>query len=439
MNRPNVLYLHSHDTGRRIAPYGFPVDTPNLSQLADEGVLFRNAFCAAPTCSPSRAALLTGQSAHGAGMIGLNHRGFTLAHPRRHLAAFLQDHGYDTALAGVNHVAADVAEVGYGGVVPTDSGHARDVAPAAAAWLRRKPARPFFLDVGFVETHRGRFVTPEDLDPRDRPDRQQPPAGLPDVPETRLDAARFATAVRAFDEGVGTVLGALRDAGLEGDTVVVCTTDHGVSFPGYKCALNDGGLGVMLLMRGPADFLRGGATADGLVSQIDVYPTLCELLDLPRPGWLEGNSLVPLLRDGAEVNDAVFGEVTYHATYEPMRCVRTPRWAYVRRFGDRLRPTPSNADDGPSKDVVAAAGGFDRPHPRERLHDLHLDPCERENLIDDPAHAEAAAALRGRLEEWMAATDDPLLRGPVPLPAGAVANAPDDFSPKNPTNWGGPA
>ena len=67
--RPNVLYLHSHDTGRYVQPYGYDVPTPNIQRLAEQGILFRQAFCAAPTCSPSRAALLTGQCAHSSGML----------------------------------------------------------------------------------------------------------------------------------------------------------------------------------------------------------------------------------------------------------------------------------------------------------------------------------------------------------------------------------
>jgi N-sulfoglucosamine sulfohydrolase len=75
---PNVLYLHSHDTGRYVQPYGHPVPTPNIQRLADQGVLFRRAFCAAPTCSASRACLLTGQYGHNNGMMGLAHRGWSL-------------------------------------------------------------------------------------------------------------------------------------------------------------------------------------------------------------------------------------------------------------------------------------------------------------------------------------------------------------------------
>src|SRR5688572_26770078 len=68
---PNIIYIHSHDTGRYIQPYGYPVPTPNLQRLAESGILFRQAYSAAPTCSPSRGALVTGQSPHSAGILGL--------------------------------------------------------------------------------------------------------------------------------------------------------------------------------------------------------------------------------------------------------------------------------------------------------------------------------------------------------------------------------
>jgi len=85
MTRRNILYIHSHDTGRYISPFGHDVPTPNIQRLAEQGILFRQNHCAAPTCSPSRAALLTGQYAHASGMLGLAHRGFALNDYRQHI------------------------------------------------------------------------------------------------------------------------------------------------------------------------------------------------------------------------------------------------------------------------------------------------------------------------------------------------------------------
>ena len=95
--RPNILYIHSHDTGRYVQPYGHAIPTPHIQRLAEEGVLFRKAFCAAPTCSPSRASLLTGQHAHNSGMLGLAHRGFKLNDYKQHWLYTLRGLGYHCA------------------------------------------------------------------------------------------------------------------------------------------------------------------------------------------------------------------------------------------------------------------------------------------------------------------------------------------------------
>src|SRR6516164_6227832 len=95
---PNILYLHSHDSGRYLSPYGHAVPTPNLRRLAAEGVIFRRAFSAAPTCSPSRAALLTGQCPHQNGILGLAHRGFSMTDYRHHMLHTLRGAGYLSVL-----------------------------------------------------------------------------------------------------------------------------------------------------------------------------------------------------------------------------------------------------------------------------------------------------------------------------------------------------
>src|SRR3954471_15711717 len=142
MRPPNIVYLHSHDTGRHIQPYGHQVPTPNIQRLADEGVLYRQAFSAAPVCSPSRAALLTGEY----GMLGLAHRGFRPRDLRHHLVHPRRAAGYTTAMVGEQHVAPDPAEIGYDRLLDGP------VAETAAAFLREAP-EPFFLSVGFTETH----------------------------------------------------------------------------------------------------------------------------------------------------------------------------------------------------------------------------------------------------------------------------------------------
>ena len=427
--RPNILYIHSHDTGRYIQPYGYDVPAPHLQSLAEEGVLFRQAFSVAPTCSPSRAGLLTGQCAHSSGMIGLAHRGFSLHDYSQHIIHTLHPLGYESTLIGVQHVAGETSAVGYDRVVDVESRHVRDVTPAAVDFLQRAPQEPFFLSVGFVETHR------EYREPGPAEDARycQPPRPIPDTPRTRKDMAAYKATARVLDEGMGAVLDALDEAGLGENTLVICTTDHGVAFPAMKCNLTDHGIGVMLIMRGPEGF-RGGKVIDGMVSHIDIFPTICELLEIEMPAWLQGTSLMPLIRGEAErVNEAIFADVTYHAAYEPKRCVRTDRWKYVRRFDGRRTPVLPNCDDSLSKDLWLEHGWGKREVASEQLYDLVFDPNEANNVADDPDKAAVLESMRARLQDWMERTNDPLLKGSVPAPRGAHVNDPDGLSPREET------
>jgi len=423
-NRPNIVYLHSHDTGRYVSPYGHAVETPGYQRLAEEGITFRQAFTSAPTCSPSRAGLLTGQSPHTAGMLGLAHRGFRLHEPTQHLATTLRDHGYATTLAGIQHAhPGDATVLGYEHAYAGQDRDHETVAANAVAAIRSHVAsgtdKPFFLDAGFVETHRP-FPEVDQAAAR----YVRVPAHLPDTPETRLDTARYGASVRLLDAGVGQVLDALDGAGVAQDTLVILTTDHGLAFPGMKCTLTDHGTGVLLIMRGPGGF-RGGRVCDALVSQIDLYPTICEVVGIPPPAWLQGTSLMPVVRgDAEEVNDAVFAEVTYHAAYEPQRAIRTREWLYIERFGDRDLPVLPNCDDGESRDYLLDHGWAERPVEATQLYDNIFDPMQRHNLAGDDACAPVLAELRARLHAWMERTGDPLRDGPVPLPVGASANDP---------------
>ena len=128
---PNILYIHSHDTGRYVQPYGHAIPTPNIQWLADQGTMFRNAFCAAPSCSGSRAALLTGEYCHTNGMMGLAHRGFSLNDYDHQLVRVLMAHGYHSELIGEQHIAADPGMLGYDVVHEIPDTRVHSVGPAA--------------------------------------------------------------------------------------------------------------------------------------------------------------------------------------------------------------------------------------------------------------------------------------------------------------------
>jgi N-sulfoglucosamine sulfohydrolase len=427
--RPNILYLHSHDTGRFVQPYGHPVPTPNIQRLADQGVLFREAFCAAPTCSASRACLLTGQYGHNNGMLGLAHRGWSLNDYHQHLVHPLHEAGYHSVLIGEQHIAKKPDVIGFDRVVKIETTRVETVAPAAIEILAEPLPQPFFLSVGFFETHRD-FLNPPSL--RDAL-YSSPPPNLPDAPETRRDMAAYKASARSLDQGVGSVLEALDANGLAENTLIVLTTDHGLAFPGSKATLFDRGLGVMLIMRGPGGF-GGGRVIDALVSHLDIYPTLCELAEIERPDFLQGTSLLPLVNGVvSEVRDEVFAEMTWHAAYEPQRAIRTERWKYIRRFGKRENPVLVNCDDSPSKNLLIDLGWASQRIPFEQLYDLAFDPNEAANLAADPVHNDIREELGSRLSSWMQETADPLLHGDPLPPAGAELNDPDQISATEPT------
>jgi arylsulfatase A-like enzyme len=241
--------------------------------------------------------------------------------------------------------------------------------------------------------------------------------------------AAFKASARDLDAKMGHVFDALKRNGLWDNTLIVCTTDHGIAFPRMKCTLTDAGLGVMLILRGPASAsasagkpagFTGGQVVDALASHVDIFPTLCDAAGIEPPDWLEGVSLRPLVTgEAASVRDEVHGEINYHAAYEPQRCVRTTRYKYIRTFDDRDRPVLPNCDGSPSKRVWLDAGWTRRDPSGEALYDLVFDPGEHDNRAGDPALGDVLTDMRARLSRWMQATGDPLLEGRVAAPPEA--------------------
>ena len=439
MSRPNIVLIHSHDTGRCIEPLGYHVRTPALMRLAQEGVNFRKAFCVAPMCSPARAGLMTGQMPQRCGMTGLAHRGFALNDHRHHLCYTLKAYGYFTALVGVQHLARDARVLGYDhlaalGTAPPDhppgtvldAPEAEAVVQAACEFLRSPPKQPFFLSLGFFETHRP-FPQADPLNADGAGE-----ALATDESDTRRDMAGFHASLEILDEGIGAVLDCLAAAGLKDDTLIIFTSDHGPPFPGMKCTLSDLGLGVALIMSGPGGF-DAGLELDAQVSHLDLFPTLCDLLDLPFPHWLQGKSLLPLLQGKTgRLHEALYAEINFHAAWEPQRSLRNERWKYIRRFDARREPVLCNVEDSPSKSRWMESGWPALELAQERLHDLMVDPSEKVNLAPDPAHAAVLEDMRRGLERWMEASNDPLLGGRLPAPPGTLVNDPDSISPAEP-------
>ncbi|MDV5170004.1 sulfatase [Photobacterium rosenbergii] len=413
----NIIYIHSHDTGRYVQPYGAPVSTPNIMAFAQDSLLFRNYFTVNPTCSPSRASLLTGSYPAKNGMLGLSQRGFSLKDTRQHLASWLQQNGFRTALSGVQHEAGGFMDakspvaksLGYQTILTDTDNRCLEQwdyrnAKHAADFLRSyDEAAPLFLSVGLFATHREYpELTEQELNTKQYNYLAVPPTMM-DTEANRIDTARLHKSLKILDDCVGIVMDGLRQSGKNQDSIIILTTDHGLANPFEKCNLNDAGTRIMLMMKVPGRTHLAGQVSQGMVSQIDIYPTLCELAGLAIPGHVEGVPFTSLLSEEPHsTRDRVYGEVNFHTSYEPIRTVRTERYRFTKYF-DLQWPqyNLSNIDASGPKTMLVDAGMSSKAKAMEQLYDLYYDPNEKNNLVGDPEYTQVYQDLKQDLLNWM--------------------------------------
>ncbi len=420
--RPNVVLFISHDTGRHLSPYGIDqVHTPHSQRLAEEGVVFSQAFCTSPLCSPSRAAIVTGRYPHQNGVMGLSGRPtglFDLYEGEQHAARLFAGAGYESVLCGFEHETSDCTSVGFerllcgSGKGTNGGGDLRDFAGGIATWLDSRPSqRPFYLQIGCHETHQQ--WTANQVEPDTANGVWMPPY-LADNDDIRREMGEFQGAVRRLDQELGSIRAALEEAGQWENTIFVFTTDHGIDLPRAKGTCFDPGLEVFLQLSFPAGGWGQGCVIERLTSTIDILPTLLQACGIAVPDKCAGQSLVPLLEGGqASGQERIFAEKTFHDTYDPMRCVRTQRYKYIRYFEVNI-----------FEDLRLATmtrrhyweGPWRRANFEEALYDLEQDPLEMDDVAEQPHYAEIKAQLKGALARWMQETNDPLLQGPVPSP-----------------------
>ncbi|MFD6178562.1 MULTISPECIES: sulfatase family protein [unclassified Isoptericola] len=441
--RPHILLLHCHDLGRHLHCLGAQtVVSPRLDRLADEGVVLSSMFATAPQCSPSRASLFTGRWPHTNGVMGLTHATFAwdLNEDERHLATRLHDAGYTTELIGVQHEARFTSNEQIAARLGFDrasvGGTAESVAERTVDALRRKAREdgPFFLQVGFFEPHRRPGPGDEPgtmgfLGDHVHPDRERGvavPGYLEDTASAREEVAELQGAIRHMDRAVGRILDELDALELATNTLVIFTTDHGLALPRAKCSLYDPGLEVAFMLRWPGRGWTGGRREDALLTNLDLVPTLIDVLGLPADDpQPHGRSFLPLL-DGEEYAAAehAFGEMTFHDYYDPRRTVRTATHRLIVNFS--AAPgfmDPSQSWNRRCRPVDGYAHDWTDPHPSVELYDLRKDPLMLDDVADDPRYAEVRTVLLAALVDWMRETDDPLLEGAVtgPLHRASVA------------------
>ena len=190
------------------------------------------------------------------------------------------------------------------------------------------------------------------------------------------------------------------------NTIMLFTTDHGMPFPGMKCTLSDQGTGIAFIMHYPGN-PSDGKSCDALVSHIDVFPTFCEIMNLPKPDWLQGVSLLPVFKNTEEqVREEVFSEISFHAAYEPVRSVRTKRYKLIKRYDLDQSPVPANSDGCSAKnDLIEARYYSNIELDQISLFDMKIDPLEKINLAKNSLYKEIFDVMNLKLHRWMKETD----------------------------------
>ncbi|NNE93385.1 MAG: sulfatase [Verrucomicrobiales bacterium] len=425
-HRPNILVLIADDwSWPHAGALGDPVvKTPTFDRLVAEGVLFEKAFTPAPSCTPSRHAIASGQEHWRLGE-GVNLGG----------SIGKDVPVYPDLLAGAGYV------TGFSRKGTAPSKHQfRGSDPFGpkfknfAEFIRQRPdGQPFCFWYGAGEPHR-----PYDLGGGKKagidPKKIRVPSFLPDNETVRSDLADYYLRIERFDRDAGEILNQLEKRGELDKTLVILTSDNGMPFPRCKATLTDCGTRVPLVIR----FGSGGRKiSKGLVSLVDLAPTILEAAGLPIPKEMTGKSLLPVLRGTADraPRSHVLTGMERHVYANPSRAIRTSEFLYIRNFSPktwptgRVHPGPQpvfdfdqtpwpivpgafsyNIDPGPTKqwmlqnapDHVAFS-----VRPLEELYELKSDPDQTGNRVKDPALRKVRDRLSRLLTTELHASGDP--------------------------------
>lgn len=476
--RPNILFAFGDDFGRYASIYAEIekdnylcqlVRTPNFDRMAREGVLFTNAHVPAPSSTPCRSSLCSGQYFWRTGR-GAILRGAIWDESIPTFPLLLESNGYDIGFTYKVWSPGEVKDAPYGAgrnryqargnkfclfsqnaskAAGGDYEAAKkklydEVAGNFNDFLAsREKGKPFCYWWGPTNTHRpwvkgsGKNlwgINPDDL-------KGKLPPFLPDVPEIREDVADYLGEVMAFDQGLGVLIDILEKNGELDNTVIVVSGDHGIpGFPRAKTNLYDFGTRVAMAVRYPAT-VASGRVVDDFVNLMDLAPTFLEFGETAIPDVMTGRSVKTVLESGR--SGQVDKERTYVVTGRerhvdnardgylpyPMRAIVTGKYKYIRNFAPNRWPIGTlenglpDIDGGPSKTWFM--DNFNNPdyswevnlgfgkRPYEELYDLEKDPWETRNLVYEPEYQKAREELSARLDEVLVSTNDPRMSAEV--------------------------
>ncbi len=453
--KPNILILMSDNhSWNHLGCYGDAViQTPNIDKLSEQGIRFTNAYCSAPSCSPARASMLTGQDIwrleEAANLWG----GFP-AHFKVY-TEMLEEAGYLVGSEGK----------GWGPGDYEASGRTRNPAgerynsfeefynekekgqPFCYWYSSRDPHRPYK-----VEGWKKAGINPDEI---------QVPPYLPEVDDVKKDIGDYYAEIQNFDRDVASYIQLLKEMGQLENTLVIVCSDNGWQMPRGLANLYDFGTRIPLIISMPERY-KEGRVIDDFVSLNDFAPTFLELAGIPIPEEMNARSFVNLLESEEEgVVDPVrnfivtarerHAFVRQNGTGYGARSYRTNEFLYIRNYNPESWP----AGDPPLYgDVDAhmmhypsltkmyilknreAEGvkelfdlGFGK-RPSEELYDLSKDPNQMSNVAYSEGYEEARVLLSDKLTAYLKAQGDPRELGGEMKWLGAPYYAEKDKTPQ---------
>ncbi|MEZ5502317.1 MAG: sulfatase [Halioglobus sp.] len=437
--RPNFLFIISDDQSWiHTSRAGYPlVKTPNFDQIANAGLYFNNAFVSAPSCTPSRAAIIAGQDFWRLGSAGVLWGAYSDI--MISYQDILRDAGYAVGFTGKGWgpgVILDQAVKPTGDVYnvfkrpKTVALEPYDLAANFASFLQNKPrGEPFSFWVGPIEPHRP--FDPE-VPNRFTADNRQGaiPPFLPPTSTVEAELSSYLSEIEYFDRDLGALVQVLKDEGLFDNTIIVVTSDNGMEFSRAKPTLYAYGVRVPLAIYW-GKLVKPARTIDDFVLLTDIAPTFLAAAGMEIPAAMTGKSLLPILESPASGQvdprrDAVVVGLERHAggirpdnVGYPSRAIYTRDFTYIRNFfpdrwpvGDPPRwveSIPWLLQDPDTHEYLEPYFSLlTAKRPPEELYDLRVDPYQMKNVVDDPDYATALNELRERLTEYLVQTADPL-------------------------------
>ena len=423
-----------------VGVYGSQVEniTPNIDQLASEGLRFTNAHVNIALCQPSRQSLLTGRYPHNNGAPGFEPIGDDVPI----LQESLRKAGYLNGSIGKTRHLQPVERFGWDlgpdadnpgeGIWMHHLGNGRDVElykhyMTEFLQLAKEKDRPFWLMLNTHDPHKPFYGDGgEEFDyPVSRvysPDEIEVPGFLPDLPEVRDELSRYFTSVRRADDIVGAILGILEDEGFLDNTLVMFISDNGSSFPFSKANAYLNSTKTPWIIRWPGKIAPGTVDTTHFISGIDYMPTVLEAAGLQQVQNVDGASFLTLLHGGEQAwRTSVFTEINtpFSGLSLHMRAIQNKDFGYIYNPFFGYETVDVEGNDGPTWTAMVEAGRTD-PTIQERvdlfsnrapeeLYNYKTDPDALVNLIADPAYADVLAELRQELANEMVRTDDFML------------------------------